>query len=40
MILIFTERTDLNSRIVLSYLNYYHEPFEVFLEDDGDYIVV
>ncbi len=35
MILIFTERTDLNSRIVLSYLNYYHEPFEVFLEDDA-----
>jgi hypothetical protein len=35
MILIFTERTDLNSRTVLSYLNYYHEPFEVFLEDDA-----
>lgn len=35
MILVFTERTDLNSRIVLSYLNYYNEPFEVFLEDDA-----
>lgn len=35
MILIFTERTDLNSRTVLSYLNYYDEPFEVFLEDDS-----
>lgn len=35
MILVFTERTDLNSRIVLSYLNYYNESFEVFLEDDA-----
>lgn len=35
MILVFTERTDLNSRMVLSYLNYYAEPFEVFLEDDA-----
>ncbi|MNU93366.1 hypothetical protein D3C71_833080 [compost metagenome] len=35
MILVFTERTDLNSRTVLSYLNYYDEPFEVFLEDDS-----
>ncbi|TSJ46718.1 hypothetical protein [Fluviicola chungangensis] len=35
MILVFTERADLNSRIVLSYLNNYEEPFEVFLEDDA-----
>jgi hypothetical protein len=35
MILIFTERADLNSRIVLSYLNNHREPFEVFLEDDA-----
>ncbi|WP_343748361.1 hypothetical protein [Fluviicola sp.] len=34
MILVFSERTDLNTRQVLSYLNYYEEPFEVFLEDD------
>lgn len=35
MILVFTERTDLNTRTVLAYLNYYAEPFEVFLEDDA-----
>lgn len=35
MILIFTERADINSRIVLSYLNDHQEPFEVFLEDDA-----
>ena len=35
MILVFSERTDLNTRIVLSYLNWYNEPFEVFLEDDA-----
>jgi hypothetical protein len=35
MILVFTERNDLNSRIVLSYLNYFNEPFEVFLEDEA-----
>ncbi|WP_430405829.1 hypothetical protein [Fluviicola sp.] len=35
MILVFTERADLNSRIVLSYLNDHNEPFEVFLEDDA-----
>ena len=35
MILVFTERADLNSRIVLSYLNNYQESFEVFLEDDA-----
>lgn len=35
MILVFTERADLNSRIVLSYLNDHSEPFEVFLEDDA-----
>lgn len=35
MILVFTERADLNSRIVLSYLNNHEEPFEVFLEDDA-----
>lgn len=35
MILVFTERADLNSRIVLSYLNNHREPFEVFLEDDA-----
>nr|WP_294861143.1 hypothetical protein [uncultured Fluviicola sp.] len=34
MILVFTERTDLNTRTVLSYLNYSDAPFEVFLEDD------
>ena len=35
MILIFTERADINSRIVLSYLNEQREVFEVFLEDDA-----
>ncbi|MGV3612691.1 MAG: hypothetical protein ACO1N0_17155 [Fluviicola sp.] len=35
MILVFTERVDLNSRIVLSYLKDHNEPFEVFLEDDA-----
>lgn len=35
MILVFTERTDLNTRTVLSYLNDYGESFEVFLEDDA-----
>ncbi len=35
MILVFTERADLNSRIVLSYLKDNNEPFEVFLEDDA-----
>lgn len=35
MILVFSERTDLNTRIVLSYLNYYDDLFEVFLEDDS-----
>lgn len=35
MILVFTERTDLNTRTVLAYLNYYGEAFEVFLEDDA-----
>ncbi len=35
MILVFTERTDLNTRTVLSYLNNYGEVFEVFLEDDA-----
>lgn len=34
MILIFSERADLNTRIVLSYLNTKNESFEVFLEDD------
>ena len=35
MILVFTERADLNSRTVLAYLNNHREPFEVFLEDDA-----
>lgn len=35
MILVFTERADLNSRVVLAYLNSHREPFEVFLEDDA-----
>ena len=35
MILVFTERADLNSRSVLAYLNNHREPFEVFLEDDA-----
>lgn len=35
MILVFTERTDLNTRTVLSYLNNCGEAFEVFLEDDA-----
>ena len=35
MILVFTERADLNSRNVLAYLNNHREPFEVFLEDDA-----
>lgn len=35
MILVFTERADLNSRMVLSYLNTHGESFEVFLEDDA-----
>lgn len=35
MILVFSERTDLNTRTVLSYLNSSNEPFEVFLEDDA-----
>jgi hypothetical protein len=35
MILVFTERADLNSRTVLAYLNNQREPFEVFLEDDA-----
>jgi hypothetical protein len=34
MILIFSERSDLNTRRVLSYLNYYEASFELFLEDD------
>lgn len=34
MILIFSERSDLNTRRVLSYLNYYNADFELFLEDD------
>jgi len=35
MILIFSQRVDLNTRIVLAYLNYFNEDFEVFLEDDS-----
>lgn len=35
MILVFSERTDLNTRHVLAYLNDFGEAFEVFLEDDA-----
>lgn len=42
MILVFSERSDLNTRTVLSYLHACDEPFEVFLEDDAielEYII-
>lgn len=34
MILVFSERNDLNTRHVLAYLHHFGELFEVFLEDD------
>ena len=35
MILIFSERADLDTRIVIAYLNDHNESFEIFLEDDA-----